>query len=74
MLGFEEGVAFGQALMQIRDHESRLTKVEAEVATVKGLAIRGALLAVLWIGAALTNLPADRVGEFTASFLKGLSK
>lgn len=74
MLTFESGVAFGQALSQLRDHEHRLDKIEREVITIKSLAIRGALLLVLWIGGLMVNLPADRVGELTASFLKGLSK
>jgi hypothetical protein len=74
MLGFEEGIAVGQALASIRDHEVRLTKVEKDVATVKGLAIRGALLLLLWCGAVLTNLPADRAGELMASFLRAWSK
>ncbi len=74
MLEFEEGIAVGQALASIRDHEVRLTKVEKDVATVKGLAIRGALLLLLWGGAVLTNLPADCAGELMASFLRAWSK
>lgn len=74
MLGFEEGIAFGQALAQVREHEIRLTQVEKEVATVKSLAIRGALLLILWAAGIGLNLPAERVGEYTGSFLKALSK
>ncbi len=74
MLTFETGVALGQALSQLRDHEHRLGKIEQEVITIKSLATRGALLLLLWVGGLLINLPADRVGEVTAGFLKGLSK
>ena len=73
-MGFEAGLAFGQALTQIRDHEARLAKVEREVATVKTLAIRGALLLLLWGGGLALNLPADKVGEAAASLLQALSK
>lgn len=74
MLSFEQGVAFGQALCRLQDHETRITRVEQEVETVKSLAIRGGLLLVLWIGGLALNLPAERVGAFTASFLSALSK
>jgi hypothetical protein len=74
MLDFEAGVAVGQALSQLKDHESRISKIEADVEVVKALGIRAALLLLLWGGAVAANLPADRVGAFMASFLQGLSK
>lgn len=70
MLSWETGVQFGQALEQIKSHEVRLSHVEAEVATIKTLVYRGALVASLWSGGLLLNVPADRVGEYVAAFLK----
>lgn len=74
MLSWETGVLFGQALEQIKTHEARLTHVEAEVITIKAIVYRGALVLALWGGGLMLNLPADKVGELTASFIKGLSK
>ena len=74
MLSWETGVLFGQALEQIRTHEARLTHVEAEVITIKAIVYRGALVLALWGGGLLLNLPADKMGELTATFIKGLSK
>ena len=71
---FEVGVALGQALGQLQSHEVRIGRLEADVGQVKALAIRGVLLALLWTGALLVNLPATTVGEFTASFLRAWSK
>jgi|JI10StandDraft_1071094.scaffolds.fasta_scaffold3691585_1 hypothetical protein len=74
MLSWETGVLFGQALEQIKTHEARLTHVEAEVITIKAIVYRGALVLALWGGGLLLNLPADKMGELTATFIKGLSK
>ena len=74
MLSWETGVLFGQALEQIKSHEARLTHVEAEVSTLKALVYRVALVATLWGGGLMINLPADRVGEYTAAFLRAMSK
>lgn len=74
MLSWETGVQFGQALAQLRSHEARLSHVEAEVTTIKALVYRGALVAALWGGGLMLNLPADRVGEMTAALVKALVK
>lgn len=74
MLSWETGVQFGQALEQLRSHEARLSHVEAEVTTIKALVYRGALVAALWGGGLMLNLPADRVGEMTAALVKALVK
>lgn len=81
MLTFETGVEVGRALAQVRDHSERLPKLEAshaelreEVHSLKALVMRALLLAVLWVAGLVANLPADRVGELAASFLKALAK
>lgn len=74
MLSWETGVQFGQALEQLRRHETRLSHVEAEVTTIKAVVYRGALVAALWGGGLMLNLPADRVGEIAASLVKALVK
>ena len=71
---FESGVALGQALGQLQSHEVRIIKLEADVGQGKALVIRGILLLLLWSGALIANLLADRVGEFMASFLRALLK
>jgi len=74
MLSWETGVLFGQALEQIKTHEARLTHVEAEVITLKAVVYRGALVLALWGSGLMLNLPADRVGEAAATFLKAFAK
>lgn len=74
MLSWETGVLFGQALEQIKTHEARLTHVEAEVITIKAVVYRGALVLALWGGGLMLNLPADKVGEVAATFLRSMSK
>lgn len=74
MLSWETGVLFGQALEQIKTHEARLTHVEAEVITIKAIVYRGALVLALWGGGLMLNLPADKVGEVAATFLRSMSK
>ena len=74
MLSWETGVQFGQALEQLRSHEARLTHVEAEVTTIKAVVYRAALVLILWGGGIMLNLPADRMGEYAATFLKAMSK
>ena len=74
MLSWETGVQFGQALEQLRNHETRLTRVEADVLAIKALVYRVALVATLWGGGLVLNLPADKVGEYAATFLKAMSK
>jgi len=73
-MDFETGVILGRELARIADHETRITKLETDVSTVKALGIRAALLLLLWGGALAANLPADRVGAFMASFLQAWSK
>ena len=88
MWTWETGVEFGRAIEQLRHHELRLGATEVavqkveqghsalkeEVHSLKAMVIRGGLLALLWAAGIAANLPADRVGEFTATFLKTLSK
>ncbi len=78
MLDFEAGVTLGKTLATLqaghKDHDRRLDTLERDVRTAKDLVVRAALLAALWGAALLTNLPAQTVGELTASFLKAWSK
>lgn len=81
MLTWETGIAFGRALEQLRSHDRRITDLEegrkkdqAEVKTIKAILMRGGLVLLLLSAAALTNLPADRVGELVAAILKSLPK
>lgn len=81
MLTWETGIAFGRALEQLRSHDRRITDLEegrrkdqAEVRTIKAILMRGGLVLLLLSAAALTNLPADRVGELVAAVLKSLPK
>jgi len=81
MLSWETGVAFGQALADLRSLDKRTSVLEqdhaelkAEVHTLKSVIMRAALLLALWTAGLVTNLPADRLGEATASLLKALSK
>ena len=74
MPNWETGVQFGQALEQIRSHEARLSHVEAEVSTIKALVYRVALVASLWGGGLMLNVPADKMGEYVAAFLKATLK
>lgn len=81
MLTWETGIAFGRALEQLRSHDRRITDLEegrrkdqAEVRTIKAILMRGGLVLLLLSAAALTNLPADRVGELVAAILKSLPK
>ena len=81
MLTWETGIAFGRALEQLRSHDRRITDLEegrkkdqAEVKSIKAILMRGGLVLLLLSAAALTNLPADRVGELVAAILKSLPK
>ncbi len=81
MLTWESGVAFGQALAELRTLDKRTTELEEghealkqEVHTLKEMVIRGGLLILLWAAGLAVNLPADRVGELAATFLKSLAK
>jgi hypothetical protein len=81
MLTFETGIAVGQALASIKDHSERLLKLEAshaelreEVHGLRDLVMRALLLTVLWALGLATNLPADKIGELAAAFLKALGK
>jgi len=81
MLTWETGIAFGRALEQLRSHDRRITDLEegrkkdqAEVKSTKAILMRGGLVLLLLSAAALTNLPADRVGELVAAILKSLPK
>ena len=74
MPSWETGVQLGQALEQIRSHEARLSQVESEVSTIKTLVYRGALVASLWGGGLMLNVPADKMGEYVAAFLKATLK
>lgn len=74
MLDFETGVEFGRAISTLRAHEQRITKVEGEVENLRALILRGALVAMLWAGGMILNLPADRIGETAGAFLRALQK
>ncbi len=74
MLSWETGVQFGQALEQLRSHEARITHIEEEITTIKSVVYRAALVLILWGGGIMLNLPADRMGEYAATFLKAMSK
>jgi|LNFM01.2.fsa_nt_gb hypothetical protein len=74
MLDFERGVEFGQALSTLRAHDQRITRVESDVEGLRSLVMRSALVALLWAGGMVLNLPADKIGETAGSFLKALQK
>jgi hypothetical protein len=72
MLDFDAGVMFGQTISRMQSFERRLTSVEKEIADLRTLGQRAALVAILWAGGMLLNLPADRIGETAGAFLKAL--
>jgi hypothetical protein len=72
MLDFEMGVEFGRAISTLKSHEQRLTSVEQEIADLRTMGQRAALVAMLWAGGMLLNLPADRIGETAGAFFKAL--
>ncbi len=81
MWTFETAVQFGQALEQIRRHETDLhsvrqdvAKVQGEVADVKAFLIRGALLATLWAAGGTLHWSAESVGEALGSAIKAMRK
>jgi len=88
MLTWETGVEFGRALEQLRQHDARIGATEAaveqveqshadlqkQVHSLRDMMIRGGLLALLWAAGIAANLPADKIGETAASFLRALSK
>ena len=88
MLDFETGVQVGRALQTLRAHEKRMdgqdhhmqwqdhriTKVEGEMATLRDLLLRSALVAVLAAAGIILNIKAETAGEAAAFFVKGMLK
>lgn len=76
-LDFEQGVAMGQALEQIRehssrieDHETRLDTVENKVRLAESWIGRGITAAGLWAAGAGLNVSAESVGQMIARVLR----
>lgn len=81
MLSWEDGVKFGQTLEKLASHERRMDRIEGdhehlqkEVTEAKTLATRVGLVVLLWLAGLAINLPAEKGGEFLASFLKAYIK
>ena len=72
MRDFEDGVTLGQMMSRQDSHERRISSVEKEIADLRTMGQRAALVAMLWAGGMLLNLPADRIGETAGAFLKAL--
>ena len=72
MRDFEAGVTLGQMMSRQDSHERRISSVEKEIADLRTMGQRAALVAMLWAGGMLLNLPADRIGETAGAFLKAL--
>jgi hypothetical protein len=72
MRDFEDGVTLGQMMSRQDSHELRISSVEKEIADLRTMGQRAALVAMLWAGGMLLNLPADRIGETAGAFLKAL--
>jgi hypothetical protein len=79
---WETGISVGRALERLSSHERRMDRIESdhehlqtEVSEAKTIAVRVALVVILWLGGMVVKLPAEQGGEFVASFLKAfLSK
>lgn len=81
MLTWENGIAVGRALEQLKHHEERITQTEqavhevrAEVGTIRGYLFRGLLLVLLWAVGLGGNWSAEQVGETLAATLKAMRK
>lgn len=81
MLTWENGIAVGRALEQIKSHEHRITaaetgleKLEADVLTLRGYMVRALLLAVIWTAGLGGNLSAEQVGQALAGVITGMRK
>jgi hypothetical protein len=76
-LDFEQGVAFGQALEQIKehgvqleDHETRIGSLEGKAATAEGWIGRIMTAGGLWVAGTGLNLSAENVGQMIARILR----
>lgn len=79
---WEEGIAIGQALERLKNLGRRTDALEADQMSMRKdiaglkrlqeLMIRGAVVVCLWGGTALLVLPADKVGEMAASFVRSM--
>lgn len=74
---FETGIMLGQALAQIREHDSRLTdhsdrigKVEADIRSAKNWIGRAITAGGLWSVGLAINLPAEQIGKVIATLLR----
>ena len=81
MLSWETGVEVGRAIERMASHERRMDQIEgdhahlqAEVTYAKTLAMRVALVVLLWLAGLAINMPSEKGGEFAASFLKAFLK
>lgn len=68
---------FGQALAQIREHDSRLAdhserigKVEADIRSAKSWIGRAITAGGLWSVGLAINLPAEQIGQIIAKLLR----
>jgi len=81
MMTWDNAVEFGRALERIGSQERRLGQLETshsdlkqEVHSLKQVVIRAGLVALLWGVGTAANLPAEKIGETTAAFLKALTR
>ena len=82
MRDWEEGIAIGPALERLKHLGRRTDQLEegqkdirkdiAGLKRLQELFIRGAIVVSLWGGTALLVLPADKVGEAAASFVRSM--
>jgi hypothetical protein len=68
------GIEFGRVLERVDSLVIRITRVEEEIKRVRYLLTRAGLVVLIWIAGLSAKLPAETIGDFTASFLKGLLK
>lgn len=68
------GIEFGRLLERVGSHDIRITKVEEDIKRAKHLLTRAGLVILIWVAGLSAKLPAETIGEFTASFLNGLLK
>ena len=79
---WETGISVGRALERLSSHERRMDRIEAdhehlqaEVSEAKTIAVRVALVVILWLAGMAIKIPAEQGGEFVGSLLKAfLSK
>ena len=76
-LDFEQGVAVGQALEQIKEHrdrldhhETRIDTLESKVRTAESWIGRGITAGSLWAAGAGLNISAESVGQMIAKLLR----